>query len=213
MQQDHIHSIHSPFTHPFACKTHSHSTDHSLIPQAHAIIPLHDYKTYKTRRSRETKPGALWFHATTRLKMSPSPPPVPPPPDLPPLSFVIHVACSYFTEWASYQFVEVHSKLKTVQLMKWCSMSSDVCWHIRDKLWPNAEAWFNIALRPRKPEGSLGRTAQDGHLDFHTAPELWTMLAQQNLLTDMDMTNLGGRLNSYRILSGTRTCLIPLTRL
>ena len=24
-----------------------------------------------------------------------------------------------------------------------------------------------------KPEGSLGRTAQDGHLDFHTAPELW----------------------------------------
>ena len=36
----------------------------------------------------------------------------------------------------------------------------------------NAEAWFNIALRPRKPEGSLGRTAQDGHLHSHTAPEL-----------------------------------------
>ena len=37
----------------------------------------------------------------------------------------------------------------------------------------NAEAWFNIALpRPRNPEGSLGRTAQDGHLDSHTAPEL-----------------------------------------
>ena len=36
----------------------------------------------------------------------------------------------------------------------------------------NAEAWFNIVLRPRKPEGSLGRTAQDGHLDSHTAPEL-----------------------------------------
>ena len=35
-----------------------------------------------------------------------------------------------------------------------------------------AEARFNIALRPRKPEGSLGRTAQDGHLDSHTAPEL-----------------------------------------
>ena len=32
----------------------------------------------------------------------------------------------------------------------------------------SAEAWFNIALRPRKPEGSLGRTAQDDHLDFHT---------------------------------------------
>ena len=36
-----------------------------------------------------------------------------------------------------------------------------------------AEAWFNIALHPRKPEGSKGRTAQDGHLDPHTAPELW----------------------------------------
>ena len=36
----------------------------------------------------------------------------------------------------------------------------------------NAEAWFSIALRPQKPEASLGRTAQDGHLDSHTAPEL-----------------------------------------
>ena len=41
----------------------------------------------------------------------------------------------------------------------------------------NAEAWFNIALRPWTPEGSLGRTAQDGHLDSHTAPELWTRQA------------------------------------
>ena len=37
----------------------------------------------------------------------------------------------------------------------------------------NAEAWFNNSLRPRKPEGSLGQTAQDGHLDSHTAPELY----------------------------------------
>ena len=36
----------------------------------------------------------------------------------------------------------------------------------------NAEARFSNSLRPRKPEGSLGRTAQDGHLDSHTAPEL-----------------------------------------
>ena len=36
----------------------------------------------------------------------------------------------------------------------------------------NAEAWFNKSLRPRKPEGSSGRTAQDGHLDSHTAPKL-----------------------------------------
>ena len=39
----------------------------------------------------------------------------------------------------------------------------------------SAEARFNKSLRPRKPEGSLGRTAQDVHLDSHTAPELWIL--------------------------------------
>ena len=33
----------------------------------------------------------------------------------------------------------------------------------------SAEEWFSVALRPQKP---LGRKAHDGHLDFHTAPEL-----------------------------------------
>ena len=42
----------------------------------------------------------------------------------------------------------------------------------------NAEARFNNSLRPRKPEGSLGRTAQDGHLDSHTAPELGTICTE-----------------------------------
>jgi len=41
----------------------------------------------------------------------------------------------------------------------------------------NAEARFNNSLHPQKPEGSLGRTAQDVHLDSHTAPELWTRQA------------------------------------
>ena len=54
-------------------------------------------------------------------------------------------------------------------------MSLDVGWHIRDKLRPMPDAWFSIILCPRKPEGSLGRTAQDGHLDSHTAPELWLL--------------------------------------
>ena len=40
----------------------------------------------------------------------------------------------------------------------------------------SAEARFSNSLRPRKPEGSLGRTAQNGHLDSHTAPELWAIL-------------------------------------
>ena len=38
----------------------------------------------------------------------------------------------------------------------------------------NAEARFNKSLRPRKLEGSLGRIAQDGHLDYRTAPKLWS---------------------------------------
>ena len=37
----------------------------------------------------------------------------------------------------------------------------------------NAEARVNNSLRPQKPEGSLGRTAQDGHLDSHTASEIY----------------------------------------
>ena len=36
----------------------------------------------------------------------------------------------------------------------------------------SAEARFNNSLCPWKPEGPLGRTAQDGHLNSHTAPEL-----------------------------------------
>ena len=48
----------------------------------------------------------------------------------------------------------------------------------------NAEAWFNIALGPRKPEGSLGWTAQDGHLDSHTTPEL-SKSNYTNLHTDI----------------------------
>ena len=39
----------------------------------------------------------------------------------------------------------------------------------------NAETRFNKSLGQRKPEGSLGRTAQDVHLDSHTAPELCMM--------------------------------------
>ena len=44
----------------------------------------------------------------------------------------------------------------------------------------NAETRFNKSLRPRKPEGSLGRTAQDVHLDSHTAPELCKAMSGTN---------------------------------
>ena len=30
---------------------------------------------------------------------------------------------------------------------------------------------FTVVLRPQKPSGLLG--TKDGHLDFHTAPDLW----------------------------------------
>ena len=52
-------------------------------------------------------------------------------------------------------------------------MSFDIL--LKGQVVTNAEAWFNNSLRPRKPEGSLGRTAQDVHLDSHTAPELCQM--------------------------------------
>ena len=53
----------------------------------------------------------------------------------------------------------------------------------------NAEAWFNIALRPRKPEGSLGRTAQDCHLDSHTAPEL-CILVKGRLTSELEYSSI-----------------------
>ena len=76
--------------------------------------------------------------------------------------------------------------------MKWCLMSLDVGWHITylGQAETNAETWCNTSLRPRKPEGLLGWTAQDGHLDSHsswtmimnsqvtTTPELWTVKLQ-----------------------------------
>ena len=49
------------------------------------------------------------------------------------------------------------NKQKTAYEMKDGLVGSEMC--IRDRT--NAEAWFNIALHPQKPEGSLGRTAQD----------------------------------------------------
>ena len=52
----------------------------------------------------------------------------------------------------------------------------------------NAEAWFNIALRPQKPEGSLGRTAQYGHLDSHTAPELCTAADNDEVMLNQLMS-------------------------
>ena len=46
----------------------------------------------------------------------------------------------------------------------------------------NAKARFNNSLRPRKPEGSLGRTAQDGHIDSHTAPELCMEVGKREII-------------------------------
>ena len=63
----------------------------------------------------------------------------------------------------------VSTAIDVVVVVKCCLMSSDVS---QGQVVTSAEARFNKSLRPRKPEGSLGRTAQDVHLDSHTAPEL-----------------------------------------
>ena len=56
----------------------------------------------------------------------------------------------------------------------------------------NAKAQLNKSLRPRKPEGSLGRTAQDVHLDSHTAPELWCLwvIGVQYLFVETDTAQI-----------------------
>ena len=57
----------------------------------------------------------------------------------------------------------------------------------------NAEARFSKSLRPRKPEGSLGRTAQDVHLDSHTAPELsWDAAGLTHIVQEL-CEGRGGR--------------------
>ena len=56
----------------------------------------------------------------------------------------------------------------------------------------NAEARFNKSLRPQKPEGSLGRKAQDVHLDSHTAPELCERLIKIEGLLYFEKYDIGG---------------------
>ena len=68
----------------------------------------------------------------------------------------------------------------------------------------NAEARFNKSLRPRKPEGSLGRTAQDVHLDFHTAPELCHV--QKLYQSEINKLTAYMKVNGFEI-SQEKTCL------
>ena len=69
-------------------------------------------------------------------------------------------------------FTQLLSSVRTL-MMKWCLMSSDVSWHIRDKLWPMPKyGSINLYVHGNQ-KASLGRTAQDGHFDSHTAPELY----------------------------------------
>ena len=56
----------------------------------------------------------------------------------------------------------------------------------------NAEARCNKSLRPRKPEGSLGRTAQDIHLDSHTAPELCFLGGGELVKIELPLELIGG---------------------
>ena len=57
---------------------------------------------------------------------------------------------------------------------------------------PMPKAWFNNSLCPWKPEGSLGRTAQDGHLDSHTVPELCSDAALPGVPFKFPLLCVGG---------------------
>ena len=66
----------------------------------------------------------------------------------------------------------------------------------------SAEARFNNSLRPRKPEGSSGRTTQDVHLDSHTAPELWRKSNCWSLLYSAILRSRADSRRSHVILRG-----------
>ena len=61
----------------------------------------------------------------------------------------------------------------------------------------NAEARFNNSLRPWKPEDLLGRTAQDSHLDSHTAPELCGAGIKMEGLLYLEKYGIGGPLKEF----------------
>ena len=67
----------------------------------------------------------------------------------------------------------VISRYFFTMMMKWCLMSSDVSWHIRDKLWPMPKHG-SIKLYVHGNQ-KAAQTSQDGHLDSLTAPELWQL--------------------------------------
>ena len=68
------------------------------------------------------------------------------------------------------------------QKLNWVSFSGVLDW--RPPWWETSTktafvceahpVQFSVALRPQRPRGLLRRGAQDGHLDFYTAPELWS---------------------------------------
>ena len=68
--------------------------------------------------------------------------------------------------------------LRNVALL--CLMSSDVSWHIREKLWPMPKHGSTVGL--------LRSGAQDVHLDFHTAPELCVSTANLTHLSLLPFT-------------------------
>ena len=83
----------------------------------------------------------------------------------------------------------------------------------------DVEAWFSNSLCPRKPEGSLGRTAQDGHLDSHTAPESQQRSEIKNESVDCEMYtkpfvrdgNLGTRMHGVTKLEDSCNPLLKAT--
>ena len=84
---------------------------------------------------------------------------------------------------------------KSLMMMKYGLMSSGVSWHIRDKLWPMPKhGSVLLYVHTEKPQGSIIRKAQDGHLDLHTAPELWqiiiTKLDLQIIITKYDFAGM-----------------------
>ena len=129
-----------------------------------SVVKSDQYSTPNSRAGdREFKFISSWFQVWF---LSFPPPPHPPPssPRPPP------TASFFFFFSLSFSSAAVTPSSIVLLNVLWCRLM------YQGQAETNAEAWFSIALHPRKPYGSLGQTAQDGHLDSHTAPELCTII-------------------------------------
>ena len=87
---------------------------------------------------------------------------------------------AYWYLWTvqKWSYLTIEQKLYAYWYL-WTECRSVAVWTLNRNCRLLMIVW-SVALRPQKTVGLLGTGAQDGHLDFHTAPELWNNTIQYN---------------------------------